>query len=183
VAVQAKKRGSSTVRDMVISLAVVFAGIGVFVLLLPKSPHAKVNEVPYLPAAKSLARDSSLPILVPDPLPAGWQSNYVRVGPADALHIGFVLDAKRFARLDETANPDAAFYRDAHVPSDRASGTPAVSEQPPEGFEVRRDGGHVALVKSLRGGGVLVISDGGTASSASQSELVTLAKSLREQTG
>ncbi len=168
---------------MVLSLAVVFAAIGLFVLLLPKSPHAKVNEVAYLPAAKSLAHDSSLPIFVPDPLPKGWQSNYVRIGPGDALHIGFVLDAKRFARLDETANPDAAFFEDAHVPSARSTGLQSSAGNVPAGFELRHDGDHVALVKTLSGGGVLVISDGGTASSASQSELVTLAESLREQAG
>jgi hypothetical protein len=175
----AKKKRSSTGRDMLLSLAVVGAAIGLFVVLLPKSPHAKVNQVEYLPAARQLARDTTLPIYAPDPLPAGWQANYIRFSNApDGIHIGFVLDAKRFARLDESAKPNAAFYKASHVPAQKAA-----EASPLTGFELRRDGGHLAFVKQLAGGGVLTISDGGASSGASLSELVTIARSLREQTG
>jgi hypothetical protein len=168
---------------MVLSLAVVGAAIALFVLLLPKTPHQKVTEVDYLPAAQALAKESALPVLVPQPLPGGWQSSYVRIDSApDGLHVGFVLNSKNFARLDETAKPSAAFYRDSYVnpsatpqlPSDAAAGLPA-------GFEVRRSGTHVALLRHLTGGGVLTISDGGTSSGAGLPQLVTLARSLREQ--
>ncbi len=168
---------------MVLSLVVVGGAIVVFVLLLPKTAHQKVSPVAYLPVAQALAKESALPILVPQPLPGGWQANYVRIDSApDGLHVGFVLDSKRFARLDETAKPTAAFYRDSYVnpsptpaqPSDAAAGVPA-------GFEVRRSGTHVALLRHLTGGGVLTVSDGGTSSGASLSELATLARSLREQ--
>ncbi len=173
-----KRKKPSTARDMFLSLAVVGAAIAIFVLLLPKTPHQKVNPVEYLPAAQSLARDAKLPVFVPQPLPAGWQATYVRLnGAPEALHVGFVLDTERFARLDETAKPDAAFYKDSYVPV-----TP--SDEPGlAGFEVRRSGEHVALVKQLAGGAVLTISDGGTSSGASLRELVSLAKSLRQQAG
>jgi hypothetical protein len=175
----AKKRRPSTGRDMVISLGVVGAAIVIFVLLLPKSPHAKVTPVAYLPAAQELARDTSLPIYVPQPLPAGWQANYIRFSNApDGIHIGFVFDAKKFARLDESAKPDAAFYSGSHVPTQVASGA-----SPLTGYELRRGGGHVALVRHFGGGGVLTISDGGTSSSASLSQLVAIAQSLRQLKG
>jgi hypothetical protein len=178
-----RARKPSTVRDMVLSLAVVGAAIAVFVLLLPKTAHQKVTPVAYLPAAQALAKESSLPVLVPQPLPTGWQSSYVRIASApDGLHVGFVLDSKRFARLDETAQPSATFYKDSYVnpvatpaqPADSAAGVPS-------GFEVRHSGTHVALVRHLDGGGVLTISDGGTSTGASLPELATLARSLREQ--
>jgi hypothetical protein len=175
----AKKRKPSTGRDMVISLAVVGAAIGIFVLLLPRSPHAKVNPVAFLPAARELARDTTLPIYAPDPLPAGWQANYIRFSNApDGIHIGFVLDSKRFARLDESLKPDAAFYTASHVPTQKAA-----EPSPLAGYELRRSGSHMALVKQFPGGGVLTISDGATASSASLSELVSLTKSLQLQKG
>jgi len=168
---------------MVLSLAVVGAAIAVFVVLLPKTAHQKVTVVGYLPAAQALAKESTLPVLVPQPLPSGWQSNYVRIdGAPDGLHVGFVLNSKRFARLDETAKPNAAYYRDSYV---NPSATPAragdAAAGVPAGFEVRRSGTHVALLRHLTGGGVLTISDGGTSSGASLPELVTLARSLREQ--
>lgn len=181
MAAAAKKRGSATARDMMLSLAVVGVAIGLFVLLLPRTAHQKVNEVEYLPAARALAADTTRPILVPAPLPTGWQANYVRVGVAESLHVGFVLDSTRFAQIDETARPDAAFYRDAKV-----SATPGVvtradaAANPPAGYDVRRQGRHVALVRKLAGGGVLTISDGGATTGASLSELITLARSVRE---
>ncbi len=168
---------------MVLSLAVVGAAIAIFVLLLPKTGHQKVVPVAYLPAAQALAKETALPILVPQPLPSGWQANYVRIdGAPDGLHVGFVLNAKRFARLDETARPTPAFYKSAYVnpsptpsqPADARAGLPA-------GFEVRRSGSHVALLRHLTGGGVLTISDGGTRSGASLPELATLARSLHQQ--
>jgi hypothetical protein len=170
---------------MVLSLAVVGAAIALFVLLLPRSPHQKVTAVSYLPAAQALAKESALPILVPQPLPAGWQANYVRIDAApDGLHLGFVLDSKRFARLDETSEPSGAFYRNSYV---NATPTPAqaadAAARIPAGFEVRRSGGHVALLRHLAGGGVLTISDGGTNSGAKLADLAALARSLREQTG
>ena len=175
----AKKKRPSTGRDMLLSLLVVGVAVGLFVVLLPKTPHAKVMAVEYLPAANQLARDTTLPIYAPQPLPAGWQANYIRFSNApDGIHIGFVLDAKKFARLDESLKPDAAFYTASHVPTQKAAGA-----SPLTGFELRRDGGHVALVKQLPGGGVLTMSDGGTSSSASLSQLVALTRSLQLQKG
>jgi hypothetical protein len=170
---------------MLLSLGVVGAAIAIFVLLLPKTAHQKVTPVSYLPAAEALAKESPLPILVPQPLPEGWQANYVRIDNApDGLHVGFVLDSKRFAQLDETAMPSDAFYKSAYVnptptpaqPADANAGLPA-------GFEVRRSGKHVAILRHLAGGGVLTISDGATSSGASLAELATLARSLRLQAG
>jgi hypothetical protein len=176
-----KKRGSATVRDMVLSLAVVGAAIGLFVFLLPKSPHQKVTPVEFLPTAQAIAADTKTPVLAPQPLPAGWQANYVRVGAGDSFHVGLVLNAKRFAQLDETAAPNPAFYSAAKVPSTPGGATTAdLSTNPPDGYQIRREGAHVALVHSLPGGGVLTISDGATSTGASLPELVTLARSLRQ---
>ncbi len=168
---------------MVLSLAVVGAAVAIFVVLLPKTAHQKVTPVSYLPAAQALAKESALPILVPQPLPGGWQANYVRIDNApDGLHIGFVLNSKRFAQLDETATPSAAFYRSSYVNPDPTAAQPAdANAGVPGGFEVRRSGKHVALLRHLSGGGVLTISDGGTSSGASLPELATLARSLQMQ--
>jgi hypothetical protein len=177
VATETKRRRPATVRDMLLSLGVVGAAIGLFVLLLPQTAHQKVTPVEYLPVARALASESKLPIFVPDPPPPGWQANYVHVGSEpDALHVGFVLDAKTFAQLDETARPNTAFFEKAHV-SDQPSADTA------GGYQVRREGKHVALLRQLPGGGVLTISDGGTSSGASLDQLLTLARSLHEQPG
>jgi hypothetical protein len=178
-----KPKRPATVRDMVLSLLVVGAAIGVFLLLLPRSQHQKVTPVEYLPTARALAHDTSLPVYVPDPPPPGWVANYVRVGPGPAaLHVGFVLSAKRFARLDETAKPDSGFYDDANVDPSTSPVDPAGISLP-AGFELHRSGSHAALLRHLPGGGVLMISDGGTSSGATLPELADLARSLKLQPG
>ncbi len=180
----ASRRKPSTVRDMVLSLAVVGAAIAVFILLLPKSHHAKVTPVEYLPAARALAKQTAMPVYAPEPLPSGWQANYIRIAAApNALHIGFVYRASDFARLDQSQHPDEKFYKDAYVPSTRASQATvtALKTPPPPGFEVRQAGGHVALVRSLPAGAVLTISDGGTSGGANLAQLVTIARSLKQQ--
>ena len=144
-------RGRSTVRDMVLSLGVVGAAIAIFVAAAAEDrpPEGDARSATY-PRPRRWPRRAPLPILVPQPLPAGWQANYVRIDNApDGLHVGFVLDSKRFARLDETAKPSAAFYKSAYVnpsatrpqPQDASAGVPA-------GFEVRRSGKHVALLQA-----------------------------------
>jgi len=167
---------------MVLSLLVVGAAVGIFFALLPRSSHQKVRPVEYLPAARAYATDSKLPVYVPQPLPSGWQSSYARLGTGpDALHIGFVLNADRFAQLDETATPDASFYSAAHVRPEAVT-TDTAGVAIPAGFTALRDGEHVALLKKLPGGAVLTLSDGGTSTGASLAELTDLARSLRPVT-
>jgi hypothetical protein len=91
-----------------------------------------------------------------------------------------VKDRKRFAQLDETDQPTDRFFSEANVPS-APSGTVQVAGVT---YEVRRSGGdpaHVALFRTLPGGAVLTLSDGGTENGASYDELVAFAASLKEQ--
>ncbi len=169
----------STVRDMLLSLIVVGLAVGAFFILLPRSQHEKVRPVDYLPAARAVATDGRLPVYAPQPLPAGWQSNYARIGSSpDALHLGFVFDSDRFAQLDESAAPDVAFYEAANADPTKVS-TDTGGVALPAGFTVLRDGSHVALLKKLTDGAVITISDGGKANGASLAEMAALARNLQ----
>jgi hypothetical protein len=184
VAPGAKKRGYETLRDMLLSLGVILAGVLLFVALQPKSHPNPIPAVDYRSQVDILRNSARYPVVVPDPVPSGWEVNYARIGTAGAteLHMGLVRERKRFAQLDETDQPGSRFYADAKVPAE-PDGTVSAGGAV---YEVRRSGGtggtsHTALVRKLPSGAVLTLSDGGTEGGATYDELVALAGSLREQ--
>jgi hypothetical protein len=178
VATGAKKRGYETLRDMLLSLGVIVAGVLIFVALQPKNDHNPVPAVDYRAQVELLRRSAATAVVVPEPLPAGWDVNYTRIGSAGAteLHMGLVRDRKRFAQLDETNRPTPSFFTDAKLPAQAAGSANAGGVT----YEVRRADGHVALVRQVAGGGVVTLSDGGGDNGATYDELVALAASLRD---
>jgi hypothetical protein len=185
VATGTKRRGYETLRDMLLSLGVIVIGVLGFVVLQPDNDQGDpVPSVDYRAQIELLRRSASFPFLSPDPVPPGWQVNYARIGTAGAteLHMGFVLDKKRFAQLDETDRPTRATFEAAKIPP-TPSGTVTVNGAV---WEVRRGDGsnglaRAALVRTLPSGAVATLADGGNSSGASYDELVALAGSLREQ--
>jgi hypothetical protein len=164
---------------MVLSLGVIMAGVLLFVALQPKNHSNPVPAVDWKPQVDILRNSARYPVVIPDPVPVGWQVNYSRtsnIGAAE-LHLGLVHDRKRFAQLDETDQPTARFYTDAKVPG-TMSGSVTVGGVV---YEVRRADGHVALVRMMSGGAALTLSDGGSENGATYDELVALAGSLKEQ--
>lgn len=164
---------------MVLSLGVIMAGVLLFVFLQPKNHATPIPSVDWQPQVDILRNSARYPVVVPDPLPAGWVVNYSRIGNVgtDELHLGLVRDRKRFAQLDETNQPSDRFYSDAKVPGP-ADGTVTAGGAT---YQVRRAGGHVALVRMLPQGAAMSLSDGGTDIGATYDDLVALAGSLKEQ--
>lgn len=177
-----KKRGYESLRDMVLSLGVILAGVLLFVALQPKNDADPVPTVDYRSQIEVLRGSASFPLVVPEPVPPGWDVNYTRIGSAGAteLHMGLVRERVRFAQLDETDRPGPTFFEDAKVPPTRA-GTVVVNGTT---YEVRRGGSgtdeNVALLRTLPSGAVVTLSDGGGPSGATYDELLALAGSLRE---
>lgn len=164
---------------MVLSLGVIVAGVFLFVALQPKNHANPIPPVDWQSQVNVLHDSARYPIVIPDPVPAGWEVNYARVSNVGAteLHLGLVRDRKRFAQLDETDQPSDRFYTDAKVPSDPAGTVTSAGVT----YQVRRTDGHVALVRMLPGGAVMTLSDGGTENGATYDELVALARSLKQQ--
>ncbi len=178
MAAGAKKRGYETLRDMLLSLGVIVAGVLLFVVLQPKNDHDPVPTVDYQAQIELLRRSATMPVVAPQPLPPGWDVNYTRIGNTGGteLHMGFVRDRQRFAQLDEISTPGQSFFTDAKVPSQAAGSVEAGGAT----YEVRRADGHVGLVRKLTGGGAVTLSDGGGENGVTYDELVALAGSLRD---
>lgn len=186
-----KRRGTETARDMLLSLAVLLALVFAFVALLPRHRHNPARAVDYSEQVRLLAVRAPFPVEAPVGLPPAIQPNFVRssLDPA-ALHIGLVIDGTRFARLDESGAPDAAFLGEAAVgpPTGETvqSGgqryevyRDALSVQPGQSGQPPTPGSGEALVRRLPGGALLTISDGGDSGRATRADLLTIAATLR----
>jgi len=183
VATGTKRRGYETLRDMLLSVGVILAGVLIFVALQPKDDGNPIPRVDYRPQVDLLRNSAPYAVVIPDPLPAGWEVNYTRISatPAAELHMGLVLQRDRFAQLDETNRPTPTYFADAKVP-EQPAGTVDVAGAT---YEVRRTGSgadeRVGLIRRLPNGAVLTLTDGGSSNGATYDELLALAASLREQ--
>lgn len=107
-----------TVRDMVLSLAVVLAAIGVIFAItwrpLP-DPVRVIDPAPELSLARAQA---SYPVVYPAGLDAGWRPTSARWEitpsslPDPAWHVGFVTPADDYAQLGQSATENPAYVAD-----------------------------------------------------------------------
>jgi hypothetical protein len=122
-----KPRREAGVRDMLLSLVVIFAFIA---LGWPAFVHQRQATVRVVDVQQPLAAARSqagFPLVSPDGLAAGWRatSAYPVTGNAPGFHIGFLSPTGHFASVEQTnaATPAAlhAFLGDASVPRDTAT--------------------------------------------------------------
>ena len=114
-----RRRGRETVRDMVISMAVV--GGGVLALLLVScrpQPQAGVKEIDWKPAAVTARAAADYAVLAPEGLSAQWRATSARFetmpssGGRPVWHLGLVTPGNGYAGLEQTDGDAARFVRD-----------------------------------------------------------------------
>lgn len=172
---------------MVLSLAVVLAGVVVFFVFV--MPHGgdepEVRPVETEVALTSFAGQAPYPVSAPEDLPDYWTPTSIRVklpsgGTSDQdasmVTIGYVVDRpddRRFARFLQSNVPDAVQRNLGDRP---ITGTVDVAG---EAWEERRDGeGHLALTRTMAGV-TTIVDDGGGKGGADEADLRTLAASVR----
>ncbi|WP_345713355.1 DUF4245 domain-containing protein [Kineococcus glutinatus] len=118
-----RPRGRGTARDMVLSMIVILAVVGVVVVLLPRPSAVQQPPVDVRSAARAAARELPFAPLVPTGLPEGWKptSAYSDRSTDDVLtwHIGYLTPAGDYAAV-EVAKPATARW----VSAQTASATP-----------------------------------------------------------
>ncbi|WP_462187146.1 MULTISPECIES: DUF4245 domain-containing protein [unclassified Frankia] len=182
----ARRRGQETIRDMALSLAVVMAGVLLFVIfVMPRgSDEPTVKVVATSEPMAAFARQAPYSPLGPAGLPSYWKPTSIRLtlptggadgGPAEAT-IGYVVDRpdhRTFARFVESNAPTAVQRILGNRPANGTVDVEGVA------WQQRRDGdGHLALTRT-DGGVTVIVDDGGGKGGANQADLVTLAASLR----
>jgi hypothetical protein len=185
----ARTRGQETVRDMVLSLAVVMAGVVAFFAFGMPSGHGQpavkvVDDTDE--SVRAFAEQAPYRVLAPAGLAADlWKPTSLRAdvpgtttdtGPNQAtLAIGYVIDRgndRTFAQYEVTNQPDAVQKLLGSRPT---TGHVTIGGST---WDERDSDGHVALTLSS-GGSTLIIDDGDGSGGASLADLTALASSLR----
>jgi len=104
-----RKRGRQTVGDMVRSLAVVLALVGVLVALnVIQEPEPVLRDVEYPAALENAQPGVDYELAGPRPLPAGWRVTSARTGAdgaATTWHLGMVTADETYAAVEQTDGP------------------------------------------------------------------------------
>ena len=173
---------------MVLSLAVVMAGVLVFFLfVMPRGNGQPIKVVSdATTSVQSFARQAPYPVLAPIGLGQSlWKPTSVRMqvpgsvaGQAHQamLTIGYVIDRKNdrtYARYEVTNDPNAVQQLLGNRP---VTGTTTLGGQ---AWELRPDGdGHLALTRAA-GDATIIVDDGAGPGGADRADLEALAASLR----
>jgi hypothetical protein len=113
------RRAGQGLSDMARSLGLVLAVVAVLLLIGPARTlvfpgDAKAGPVDYTEAARSFARVTAQPVVLPDPAPLGWRCNAAGVTTAHSglrLHIGWALPGSHFVELEQSAVDVATLAR------------------------------------------------------------------------
>lgn len=143
-----------TVRDMVISLVVVLAAIGVILALTWRPAPDPVRVIDPAPALTLARAQADYPVVYPADLDAGWRPTSARweLTPASmpdpAWHVGFVTPDDAYAQLGQSATENPA-YLASQVGRGQPSGEWA-------GWQTYESAGQRALVSIVDGVTVVV---------------------------
>lgn len=172
---------------MLLSLALLMAVVGGFLLLVPRHHHDAVQPVDYRADLRIFAINAPYQVLAPSGLPAYWKVTSFTTVPPDqprkgtaSMHMGIVVDRspRTYAALEESNEPAGDFAARLAVPSITGAVTVAGNS-----WQVRRDdAGHTTLSRTA-GGRTLIVTDGGGKGGATLQQLETLAASLQPAAG
>ncbi|MFH8746182.1 DUF4245 domain-containing protein [Streptomyces rimosus] len=129
-------RGKQTVRDMVLSMAVIGALVAGIYVFIPHndSRSAEVNAVKTVDYRVELAtarRAAPYAIAAPKGLPEGWRATSVTYrasndGKGGAWHLGFLDPEQEYAALEQSDAPAKKFIQDVTLGAEKAPGKQAV---------------------------------------------------------
>ncbi|MEU6346775.1 DUF4245 domain-containing protein [Streptomyces sp. NPDC046977] len=174
----AKKRGTETVRDMVLSMAAIGVVVGIIWFFIPHDEnHDPVQVVGYRVELDQARRSAPYPVAAPEGLGKGWRATsvtYEDTNPkAVHWHLGFVDPQNEYAAVEQS-NADAEAFVASVSHDARKSGTRTVGGETWDRYEGPK---YDALVRQK--GGVTTMVTG----TAPADRLAELAAALQERSG
>ncbi|MBB1245311.1 DUF4245 domain-containing protein [Streptomyces durbertensis] len=103
----ATKRGLKTVRDMVLSMAVIGAGAAVLYLTLPNNESQDpVREIGYQQELATAGRAAPYPLVAPEGLPEKWRATSVTYRAQSdhgaVWHLGFMDPGNQYVAIEQS---------------------------------------------------------------------------------
>ena len=117
-----KSRLRTTVRDMVLSLAVIALPIAVVLAIKPSKagdPVHPVDAAAYQTTLGAARAAEPFPVLAPTGLPADWKLTSAYYNPAGGSgpaewHLGYLTPSGGYASLEQTSESFAGYLADQH---------------------------------------------------------------------
>ena len=173
-------RLKQTVRDMVLSMIVVLAVVGVIMLIAWRPDPDPVKVVDPQMYVSAAASQTEYEVVAPKGLGSGWRATSVRLEPVaeslgvPVLHIGFVTPEDQYARLAEVKYPLGVGTADEQLLSSLADGIELAGVRAIEGTTWMAGESSEGRALALLGEGRAVVISG----TAEWSEMEQLARSL-----
>jgi len=105
-----RRRGG--IRDLVLSLLVLLAIVGVVVLASPRESGNPPRAIDYTGALVQVRAAAKYPVLAPVGLPAGWQATSTRTDRRGATldwHLALLSPGHQYAAVDQSDRPAPVF--------------------------------------------------------------------------
>jgi hypothetical protein len=169
-------RGKQTVRDMVLSMAVIGAVVAVIYMFIPHDEKKDpLKAVDYRVELITAQRAAPYPVLAPQGLPAGWKPTSVSYARSDgnAWHLGFLDPDRSYVAVEQSDAPRGKFIPKVTQRAENTGETQVVNGEPWQRWEGEK---YDALVREEKGGATTVVT--GTAPLA---RLVQMAEALSSE--
>ncbi|MFC7305165.1 DUF4245 domain-containing protein [Streptomyces monticola] len=166
-------QGTKTIRDMVLSLAVVGAVVACIYVFIPHDDSTNpVKPVNYKVELATAKRAAAYPILAPEGLPAGWKPTSVRYKGAenDHWHLGFHAPDGKYVAIEQSTEKAPVFVDRVSQGAKETSGRERIGDKTWQRFEGST---YDALVRTDKGATTVVTGSG------SWERLTEMARSLR----
>lgn len=146
-------RGNQTVRDMVLSMAVIgVVSAGIYVVIPHDESKDPVKAVDYRVELASARRAAPYPVLAPEGLARDWRPTsvtYDRDGSDGAQwHLGFLTPKKQYVAVEQSDGRPAAFISSVTQRAEPAGGAVKVGEDKWSRYEGEK---YKALVRQQKG--------------------------------
>jgi hypothetical protein len=149
-----------TVRDMILSLAVIGIAAAVMYVFIPHDDSAPdVKAVDYRVELLTARRAASYPVAAPEGLPDGWKATSVRFqgDDSDSWHLGFHTPDGEYVQIQQSTQKPSTFIAEA---SQGATATKTTQEIDGRTWTRYTGGRYDALVHQADGSTTVVAGTG-----------------------
>ncbi|MGS2590144.1 DUF4245 domain-containing protein [Streptomyces hebeiensis] len=149
-------RGKQTVRDMILSMAVIGAVVAVIYVFIPHDDEAApVQPVDYRVELLTARRAAPYPVLAPAGLPEGWKATSVsyKTESDDAWHLGYLDPDGEYVAVEQSTAPPRKYVPEVSRKAADSGRTQQVADEEWQRWEgpkydalVRTEGGATTVV-------------------------------------